>query len=425
MQPYYEKNGITIYHGDCREVLPSIRGVECCITDPPYHLTAGKKGGTGQASVNLESPYGRSRITTGFMGKAWDGGDVAFRVETWQAVLASLLPGAFLLAFGGTRTYHRMTCAIEDAGFEIRDCMQWLYGSGFPKSLDISKAIDKAAGEQREVVATRKKRGLGGSSTFAQDAWTQSQRGVIDLPVTAPATEAAKLWHGHGTALKPAYEPIVVAMKPLDGTFAENAQKHGVAGLNIDAGRIPLNGDYKCGANGRPSQTGLGDNYDPSKANQHSEVGRWPANVILDEVAAEQLDQQSGERRAGGAPRSRKSPKTQNTFGQFGMECPHGQSSSGGGASRFFYCAKASKKERGEFNTHPTVKPLSLLEYLCKLTQSPSDGVLLDLFAGSGSTLLAAQRTGRRAIGIELEESHCEIAAKRLEQQPRTFAEAS
>src|SRR5579862_2961736 len=258
--PFHSEPLCDVYHGDCLSVLPMMHeeSIDTVITDPPYHLTTGKSGGSGAASLNQNSPAGRSRIGTGFMGKAWDGGDVAFRPGTWSAVMRVCKPGAFLLAFGGTRTFHRLACAIEDAGWEIRDTLMWLYGSGFPKSLDISKAIDKQAGAEREVIGRKPK--MGGvvhkpNGTGWDRPW-QSEPGAEDrlLNITDPSTDAAKLWDGWGTALKPAWEPIIVAMKPLDGTFAENAQKHGVAGLNIEGGRIPLNGDYKCGANGRPSQ---------------------------------------------------------------------------------------------------------------------------------------------------------------------------
>jgi site-specific DNA-methyltransferase (adenine-specific) len=222
------------------------------------------------------------------------------------------------MAFGGTRTFHRLACAIEDAGFEIRDMLMWLYGSGFPKSLDISKAIDRAAGAERKVVETRRVKGGGtehiNRGNLAQDFRPGAyQKGENVLDVTEPATEGAKLWDGYGTALKPAWEPIILGMKPCAGTFAENALKHGVAGLNIDGSRIDLNGDYKCAPNGRPSQTGLADNYDPAKANQADTVGRWPANVILDEDAAAMFPDAPGQ--LADASRNSDQRKTQNTYG--------------------------------------------------------------------------------------------------------------
>jgi hypothetical protein len=231
---------------DCREALPLIQPVATCITDPPYELS--------------------------FMGKQWDGTGVAFQSETWAKVLDSLLPGGMLLSFGGTRTYHRMTCAIEDAGFEVRDCLMWLYGSGFPKSLDVSKAIDKAAGAERELGPKR----VSADGTIAHDRagarhegyerpWRADAEAVDrNTRVSYPATDHAKLWSGWGTALKPAWEPIVLAMKPLDGTFAENAQRHGVAGLNIDGARID-SGPSAGGSISGGTALGQGNGW-----NQHS-----------------------------------------------------------------------------------------------------------------------------------------------------------
>lgn len=224
---------IRIITGDCRDVLRTLpeASVDSIVTDPPYHLTAGKKGGSGPASVNLESPYGRARVTTGFMGMTWDGGDVAMRPETWAECLRVLKPGGHLLAFSGTRTYHRMVCAIEDAGFEIRDQIGWAYGSGFPKSLDVSKAIDKAAGEYVPGEVLPSSRTSGESNTGIASTFRAKT-------AANPQTEAARQWQGWGTALKPAWEPICVARKPLIGTVAENVLTHGTGALNIDGCRV-------------------------------------------------------------------------------------------------------------------------------------------------------------------------------------------
>jgi len=377
VNPYLDEHGSTIYHGDCRGVLPALaeNRFDTCITDPPYHLTANKKGGTGAASLNPNSPAGRSRIGTGFMGKAWDGGDVAFRPETWAAVLRVCKPGAMLLAFGGTRTFHRLTCAIEDGGWEIRDCMSWLYGSGFPKSLNISKSVDES-------------------------------------------------WEGWGTALKPAWEPIIVAMKPLDGTFAENALRHGVAGLNIDGARISPTGragDYDHerepgtvqayhGFEGRSFATSQRSVTPPNPS------GRWPANVLLDEAAAAQLDEQSGILESGEPAGIKNGGGNRNCYGEFGGGIPVTGFGDAGGASRFFYPAKASRSERGHGNTHPTVKPTDLLKYLCILTATPTGGEIIDPFGGSMTTLVAAREACRPAVAIELEEEHCRIGIERLRQ---------
>lgn len=373
IRPYFKQDGITIYHGDCREVMAefSASSIDSIITDPPYHLTQVSRGGSPRLN-DPATPFGRTRLgERGFMGQTWDGGDVAFTAELWAAVLRVAKPGAMLLSFGGTRTYHRLATAIEEAGFELRDCLSWLYGTGFPKSLDISKALDKS-----------------------------------------PASEHAKTWSGWGTALKPAWEPILLAMKPLDGTFAENARAHGVAGLSIDAGRIP--GVVPITTQGASSQIYGGGKGLCPKGKQEStpsEAGRWPANLLLDEEAAKALDAQSGERKSG----SRRAGvrKGLGCHGAYGDGGPAIEGSAGG-ASRFFYVAKASKAERGKLNNHPTVKPLALLGYLCRLTATPAGGTILDPFLGSGTTLLAARMAGRPAIGVELDEKYCEIAARRL-----------
>lgn len=358
-----------ILQGDCLEVLKTLEdnSVDSIVTDPPYEL--------------------------GFMGKKWDSTGIAYNVDLWKECLRVLKPGGHMLAFGGTRTYHRMTCAIEDAGFEIRDCIQWLYGSGFPKSHDISKAIDKRAGAEREVVGTYqhpdgKPRNIDNhkankDARIADQEWGMKQSGF--QPITAPATSEAKQWDGWGTCLKPANEPIVLARKPLsEKTIAENVMKWGTGGINIDGCRIPSGenelkstvrgaGVHKTG---NERLTGWNrDEYDGTYT--PNEAGRFPANVILDEEAGRMLDEQQE------------------------------------GASRFFYCAKASKKERGEGNNHPTVKPVKLMEYLVKLI-TPPDGIVLDPFLGSGTTLLVAEQLGRKSVGIELNPEYVKLAEERL-----------
>ncbi len=784
-KPYYDSEGATVYRGDCLAILPTLEAnsVDTVITDPPYALTANKRGGSGVASLNENSPAGRSRITTGggFMGKKWDAAIPG--PEVWREVLRVAKPGAMLLAFGGTRTFHRLVCAIEDAGWEIRDCMMFLYGclsddteilvdgqwelyrraltgrhalcydvehdtyswqpiqdrfvydyddtayriqsdhtdqlvsrnhrclversgayvfelaeeaarerearvpiledvqgllnaiplphkgtggaecnvragmrgrcdqgaaiqeaslgtpwagscgvcglrheglptpipcvegestdlfeavqratsrtgmgqariqgggggiargscvcdteddrpeqsrmegrrdllsqarqlqadqvcpvsarfrtdgeerrlrdgtsaggctstgtapvavgsstsrrsrppeqssrkpaticqqsspqavrasrytradlaritpvhyrgivwcvrvptgafvvrrngkvfvtgnSGFPKSHDISKAIDKAAGEEGEKIPAGEpvRRMIPGADQNSTGSWIKDNGREYQPGETIPATDAAHLWQGWGTALKPAWEIIVLAMKPLDGTFAQNAQKWGVAGLNVDGGRI----------GGKPPsvpqpqlnsptgkvygfKTGRGRNGTMSHA-----AGRFPANLILshlpecEEVGEKtvpafhcapgcpvaMLDEQSGVSGVG----YRKNPSTNSTtwFGR--KDGVHIEGERGyvdtGGASRFFYCAKASRKERGEGNTHPTVKPVKLMEYLCKLTATPTGGVVLDPFMGSGTTGVACANTGREFIGIEIDKKWCEVSAKRI-----------
>lgn len=348
----------------------------------------------------------------GFMGRQWDASGIAYNVEMWKECLRVAKPGAFLLCFGGTRTFHRLACAIEDVGWQIRDCMMWLYGSGFPKSHDISKAIDKAAGQKGKSLGIVK--GRGSNSGEGRYNWNSPDDKVDRryYEKFASATDLAQLWNGWGTALKPAWEPIIVAMKPLDGTFAQNAEKWGVAGLWIDGGRIGTNAGWSYphgrGGKGCFGKESLSQNLTgPKQATQ----GRWPANLILDEEAAGMLDKQSGISKS--PIKVTRGNKRQQKFGmgrQDNVPC-FGDS---GGASRFFYCAKASKKERGKDNKHPTVKPLALMEYLCNLTKTPDGGVVLDPFGGSGTTALACIKTGRKYVLIEKEMEYCEIAKQRV-----------
>jgi hypothetical protein len=579
-EPYYDRDGITIYVGDNRDVLPHIGPVHAVCTDPPYGLA--------------------------FMGKAWDKGVPG--VEFWQAIMAAMLPGAHLLAFGGSRTYHRMAVAIEDAGYEIRDTLQWLYGSGMPKSHNIAVAIDKQAGAIGHRGARFTTAGIVPGQKFEGKA--ESGRAYTD-----PKTPEAKQWDGWGTALKPAYEPIIMARKPFKGNVAANVLAHGTGALNIDQSRIPAQGRPLIESKSEASLNAFGDGLNGSRHAGTTDQGRWPPNVILDEAAAAMLDAQSGvtTSRAGNpnrrskadgtntyfgaksvgaehndtggasrffkvvaqdclstynveeqecAPCGEESTEAGNTFAGKNTEssegnshtagcgskptglfqtdtksttsttthsitsCPtcnsspqngtttttsgcgkitetltalntdaangvtstsHSPSSSGGRqepttdtaslaslttsesgepqtantttptcastasaitGSRFFYVAKASRRERnaglegmperingrnqsqfdggamltgsgnprsaGMANHHPTVKPLALMRYLIQMV-TPPDGIVLDPFMGSGSTLVAAAELGFRAIGIELSEEYAEIAARRVD----------
>jgi len=391
VQPYYSDSHVQIFHADCREVLPTLAPVETCITDPPYGLS--------------------------FMGKDWDHGVPG--EHFWRLIADALLPGAMCLAFGGTRTHHRLMVAMEDAGLEIRDCLMWLYGSGFPKSLALDKAIDRAAGAEREVVGmTLHAPGIGNRT---EGHYTVGGTEAKRIQITAPATDAARLWHGWGTALKPAWEPIILAMKPLAGTFAENALAHGVAGLNVDGCRIAgLIGGNPM----RFAKTDGGCFAHFKTPPMVRASGRWPANLVLDEEAARLLDEQSEQEMhgAGHARTGSADPRPVNYRGSVPLAPPGNTGwmhrfGDSGGASRFFYTAKASRSDRGEGNSHPTVKPSDLMAWLCRLTATPTGGTVLDPFMGSGTTLVAAKETGRKAIGIELDEKWCEVAARRCSQE--------
>jgi len=382
---------MNILHGDCLETLKTLPDnyVDSVVTDPPYGLK--------------------------FMGKKWDY-DVPSR-DIWIEVLRVLKPCGHLLSFGGTRTYHRMVVAIEDAGFEIRDQIQWLYGSGFPKSQNVAIQIDKQAG----VIGNR---GKGFNAAGQGVGLNQNKELRSDHPdYVAPSaiTEEAKQWQGWGTALKPANEPIVLARKPLEKglTVNQNVLKWGCGALNIDASRIGTqNTKSKHCSNANQKKTmGAFNEWDGS----YREVtqGRWPANVLLDERAAEMLDLQSGPCKTGNikAGTLQGFGKGANTYGE-GCVQREFQTDAATGASRFFYVAKASKRERnagleGITNGHPTIKPIRLMEYLIKLVTPPT-GIVLDPFMGSGSTGVAAHNLGFGFIGCEMNDEYIEIAKKRI-----------
>lgn len=442
----------TIHHGDCRNIIATLPdcSVDSIVTDPPYEL--------------------------GFMGKQWDGSGIAYDQDLWRQCLRVLKPGGHLLAFGGTRTHHRMAVAIEDAGFEIRDSIHWLYGSGFPKSLDVSKAIDKMAGAEREVVGSRTLSGTAASTNPATGTLDGSS-GVgakKDVEITAPATDAAKTWEGWGTALKPAHEPIVVARKPLSGTVAATVLEHGTGAINIDGCRIgrletdPASGWSLTGSSAGTNRAMSGDNYerDPKPDNA---AGRWPANLILTHSAncatncatdcpVAEIDRQSGVTRSGAAGSKGSSGFAGGYDGDYTV--PYGDT---GGASRFFtvtewhpiadvapfrYVAKPSRAERnaglaelperewrGNYgdgiqdnrphtkdgytyestvqNHHPTVKPLALMRWLVRLV-TPPGGTVLEPFAGSGTTMAAAILENRHIIGCELTADYLPIINGRI-----------
>ena len=398
--------------GDCRETMLKLpdASVDAVVTDPPYEL--------------------------GFMGKGWDASGIAYDPKMWVQVLRVLKPGGHLLAFGGTRTYHRMACAVEDAGFEVRDSIHWIYGSGFPKSLDVSKAIDKAAGAEREVTGPPPyTRGRAGQT------YSETRRVSYDYPPgpeTAPATEDAARWSGWGTALKPAHEPIIVARKPLAGTVAANVLAHGTGAINVDGCRVGTDGGGtsctkrdavgKCLGHQNAGRSTSGETFH----GPDTSGGRWPANIVLthapdcaeacaDGCPVAEMDGQSGIT-ATTARVGRRSGKADATaLGKFAGqdEVAMGHTDSGG-ASRFFpvfrYCAKAPTRERpvGPDGTkHPTVKPLELMRWLVRLV-TPPGGVVLEPFAGSGTTIEAALREGFDVIGCELTQAYVPLIKSRV-----------
>lgn len=478
-----------IHHGDCLDVLRSMPdcSVDSVVTDPPYGLS--------------------------FMGRKWDY-DVP-SIEIWAECLRVLKPGGHLLAFAGTRTQHRMCCRIEDAGFEIRDMIAWVYGSGFPKSLDVGKAIDSRGGYPqmaatigREIKKARESRGLsvgecdrkfcGGTtnwswfegrpagqraptpSTFTAIAeeWPElshlaslvraAEREVVgrktagianpddterhtvggsrsvEVDITAPATAAAKQWHGWGTALKPALEPITVARKPLIGTVAENVLTHGTGAINVDQCRVATEERGERNHNGSVYD-GVAEGYKrPGKSSythktdwSMPQLGRWPANLIHD--GSEEVLAGFPADRPGATSNGRKGARGA-CYGEYGAMPQMPGRGDSGSAARFFYCPKASKSDRDEGceefelrvaggmegrndgslgsvtksrNTHPTVKPTDLMRYLCRLV-TPPGGTVLDPFTGSGSTGKAAILEGFRFIGIEREAEYVEIAKARI-----------
>lgn len=382
---------VTLYGGDCIETMRSLpeNSVDSVAVDPPYHLTSIVKrfGRTSQADETVTSDRARrgadgmARLSRGFMGKQWDGGDIAFRAETWAEVLRVLKPGGHLIAFSGTRTYHRMACAIEDAGFEIRDLIAWLYASGFPKSHDISKALGKSGSD------------VGG-------------------------------WEGWGTALKPALEPVCFARKPIsESSVAANVLRWGTGAIHVDACRIEASADddifaknphtVNKGANeiyGAFRKDGSAPAYDPKK-------GRWPANVCHDgsgEVVAAFPETTSGFKSGGAYSRDGGAWQENSAAGMFARGGGDGTScfADSGSAARFFYSAKADADDRLG-SKHPTVKPLDLMRWMVKLI-TPPGGVVLDCFAGTGTTGHAALLEGFRAILIEREAEYQADITRRM-----------
>lgn len=322
-----------IYVGDNVEVMRTFPSniIDSIVTDPPYGLK--------------------------FNNQKWDY-DIPSVIQ-FQEMLRIAKPGAHLLCFGGSRTFHRIAVNIEEAGWELREIILWLYVTGFPKGINISKAFDKRAGAERKIV--RERRVQRNTQTWGKSGMLAAKEQIFD--VTEPATNLARLWDGYNTAIKPYYEPIIVAMKPMKHTYTDNALKYGVAGLNVGDCKIP----------------------DPDEKDPYAE-GRWPANIITDAETAETMELESGW--------------------------------DPGLARRFFYCPKPDEGEKNigleDKNDHLTVKPVDLMRYLCTLTRPPSGGIVLDPFCGSGTTLMGAVLSHREWIGIDISEEYVAKARERV-----------
>jgi len=375
-----------IYFGDCREILAEFpaSSIDAVVTDPPYGFS--------------------------FMGKKWDYS--VPDVQTWAAILRVLKPGGHLISFARARTYHRIAVNIEDAGFEIRDQIQWIYGTGFPKNRDISKEIDKAAGAERKVIG-KSDRGVENTEGNIHKEEGFASAREKNFEITEPATDDAKKWNGWGTALKPANEPIALCRKPIaEKNIAANVLKNGTGAINIEASKI---GD-EVRINGISDLSQVSGNkwgsHKKTPTIGHSEaVGRWPSNVILDEYSAYEIDRQSGFLRSGENKGDREKTGNINFVGSTDVPCDP----SSGGASRFFFIAKASPAERNGIN-HVTVKPIKLMRYLIQMI-TPPGGVVLDPFIGSGTTAIAARELGVDYIGVEKDEENHAEAVERIKSQ--------
>lgn len=450
--PFYQDEQVILHHGDCLDVLRADdygydwnlgyrsarmfpdNSVDAVITDPPYGIAFMGK------AWDQPGEFGSARLRTGGENKRRGHKDAALNAGLYDLSPAAMLnfqrwctawateclrilkPGGHLLAFGGSRTWHRLAAAIEDAGFEIRDSIAWLYGSGFPKSLDVSKAIDRAAGAEREVVGRKTGRGARAVCDMRGGRLVGGDSGGIDCSaITAPATEDAKQWQGWGTALKPSFEPIVVARKPLAGNVAANVLKHGTGALNIDACRVTTGDALVRPPVQRRDNEVLGKGL--GAGTQVEPAGRWPTNVVLDEDQADALDRQtgvlhSGTMRAG----TERQPRAGGTI--YGADArtfaPADTYGDSGGAARFFpvfrYEAKAPTSERPNADgvQHPTVKPLDLMRWLVRLV-TPVGAVVLEPFAGSGTTAEACVLEDRQCIAIEREADYLPLIVSRLQ----------
>ena len=440
-----------LLNGDCIEQMQKLKDegkqIDSVVTDPPYHLTSIVKRFGKEGSAPAKDKDGAfQRQSVGFMGKEWDGGDIAFRSDTWKLAYDLLKPGGHLLAFSASRNYHRMAVAIEDAGFEIRDQIMWIYGSGFPKSLNIGKAVDKKLGNERKVVGMTNQQDIR-SGNYVGKATDTKEYSRIDVPITEGNSE----WEGWGTALKPAHEPIVMARKPLEGSNIDNVLKYGTGAINIDGCRV---GNEERTHKGMSSLGVMHDDDWKPKDIEVTSQGRYPANVMHDgsDVVRDIFpNTKSGKDK--NPTQGEVSGFFGNKMGYYSQDANYGDE---GSASRYFYCPKTSAEERNRgldsftakpmawgnqakaelkrgnldfkgnqgdgskhnkvamrLNTHPTVKPQELMKYLCRLV-TPKGGTVLDPFMGSGSTGMAAKDEGFDFIGIEKEKEYFEIASARI-----------
>ena len=425
MEIYSKNDTYILYQGNMLDMLDDIEenSIDCIITDPPYELN--------------------------FMNKGWDNAGVSFQKETWEKCLKVLKPGGYLLSFSGSRTSHRITCAIEDAGFEIRDTIMWLYGSGFPKSMNVGLAIDKKLGvesktigvnqniliKQKKDLETGHRKIVDSYNSGAEDRNNGFKNTSADIK--EPVSDIGKQFKGYGTSLKPSYEPIIIARKPFKVSLVDNIMKYGVGGLNIDECRIEHNEELKTtNRNPKNSEVFNVDNCGFDNTKNHiasaNPDGRFPANTILT------YDETDFEEVCGGFPYTKSTGGSGEKSISGGLSgkvyqggwlhdkvCSHlGGLGDSGSASRYFYCAKASKRDRNDgcenINNHPTVKPTSLMQYLVRLV-APKGSVILDPFNGSGSTGKAVlyENKDRQAdykyIGIDLSEEYLEISKQRLD----------
>ena len=443
MKLYSNNELYKLFYGNMLDMLDIIQPqtIDSIITDPPYELN--------------------------FMGKGWDNSGIAFQPDTWKKCYEVLKPGGYLLAFGGSRTFHRIACAIEDAGFEIRDTIMWLYGSGFPKSMSLGKVIEgkqvlgsanvrdiKKLDGEKEIV------GGGWNSNEVEQGKRNQEYEQIKTNVNY-TTELGKKWSNWGTALKPSFEPIIVARKPFKGSLVDNVIEYGVGGINIDECRVETTDKYSY-PNGPKGNTFSIRQEPDGKRNEPVEsnpLGRFPANTILtydendfDEVCGGFPNTSPSKQVIGGANRKSQTQEGRISAGGWKetnrIRKTEGYNDNGGSASRYFYCAKASKKDRDEGldefeeinggsyqfrqdgsldgkipvrkNTHPTVKPTDLMQYLVRLV-TPNGGIVLDPFNGSGSTGKAVMYENKernknyKYIGIELTKEYLPIAKARIE----------